>query len=181
MKKWSIITSLLVLGALAIAAFATAGTASAGNPYEPVCPPGEEGTPPYCHKKPGGGGGGGGEPPKTCPAGQVGTYPNCVIPALQLKKVKVTNTKATVTVLVNAPGTLVASGKGVETSKPRTVGAGSYNLSMKLTKGKRKQLANTGVVKVSVKILYSPTGAAPISKSFTISFKAKPKHHGKHH
>lgn len=184
MKKWSIITSVLVVGALAIAAFATVGAASAAtNPYEPVCPPGEQGTPPYCHKTPGGGGGGGGttEPPKTCPAGQVGTYPNCVTPALRLKKLKVTNTKAVATVWVNAPGTLVASGNGLYTSKPRTVSSGSYNLTMKLKKGKRKQLSNTGKVKVSVKILYSPTGASPITKRFTISFKAKPpKHHSKH-
>lgn len=178
MKKWSIISSLVVIGALAIAALAMAGPASAGNPYEPHCPAGEEGTPPYCHKQPGGGGGGG-EPPKTCPAGQVGTYPNCVIPALQIKKLKVTNFKAVVTVLVNAPGTLVASGKGLHTSKPRTVSAGSYNLAMQLRKGKRRQLRKTGKVAVTVTVLYSPTGASPISKTLEFVFKAK-RHHRRH-
>jgi hypothetical protein len=178
MKKWSIISSLVVIGALAIAALATAGPASAGNPYEPHCQPGELGTPPYCHQLPGGGGG---EIPKVCPSGQVGTYPNCVVPALRIKKVKLTNARVVVTVLVNAPGTLVARGKGLASSHPRTVSGGSYKLGAHLQKGKRQQLRKTGKVAVTIAILYRPNGAAPIEKSLEVSFKGKKVNHHRHH
>jgi hypothetical protein len=196
MKKWSIISSLIVVAALAVAAFGTVGSASAApNPYQPeYCEEGFEGVPPYCKPitpppppPPGGGGGGGGggttnppPPPPTCSTGQVGTYPNCVTPALSLKKVKVSRNKATVTALVNAPGTLVASGPGLFTSKPRTVSAGSYNLVLHLTKGKKKSLARTGKLRIKVTVTYSPTGSSAIKKSFTVTFKQK-VNHGKGH
>jgi hypothetical protein len=178
MKKWSIITSLVVFGALAVAAFATTGAASAGN-YHPYCPSGEEGTPPYCHKheEPPHGG----EEGKKCHSGEVGTYPNCVTPALEITKVKVTSKTATITALVNAPGTLQASGKGLVTPGATTVTAGSYNLKGSLTSGKQRKLEETGKVKISVTVLYSPTGASPISKSITVVFKEEIHHRHHHH
>lgn len=180
MKKWSIISSLVVFAALAVAALAIAGPASAANPYEPHCPNGEEGTPPYCYKPPSGGGS---EQPKTCPGGQVGTYPNCVTPALRLNHLKVGRIRAVITATVNAPGTLVANGGGLFTAHSRTVNAGSYKLGMRLRKGKLKQLNKKGKVKVWVKVAYRPTGAAAIIKHFPITFRSKrhQKRHTSHH
>jgi hypothetical protein len=164
MKKWSI--SLIVVSALAIAAFALPATSSAAG-----CPTGFEGTPPYCTPvtppPP--------PPPPVCMPGQVGTYPNCVTPALELTKIKVTKQHATVTALVNAPGTLAIYGKGMKTKEVTAASAGSYNLAVALTKGSKNKLKNKGKLKISATVSYAATGAGVIQKTVKLVFKQKKK------
>jgi hypothetical protein len=193
MKKWSIITSLIVVSALAVAAFATTvSAAAAGNPYEPTtCPTGEEGVPPYCKPvtpPPNGGGGGGGQggggggtTPTTCPAGQVGTPPNCVIPTLSIGGVKIKPNTSTLILKINAPGTVKVSGKGVK-SKLVKVKPGNAKIKVLLTPAEKKLLKETGKVSLKVTIVYTPTGGSPIKKTVKITFKS-PKsapHKSKH-
>lgn len=176
MKKWSIISSLAVVAALAVMAIASVGTASAAN----YCPTGEEGTPPYCHKPVGGGGGGGGggtttppptETPKTCAAGQTGTYPNCVTPTIDVKEIKTTPNSSTVSFVVNAPGKVKVSGKGI-LSTTVSVSAGKVKIKVKLTKEEKEKLKEKGKLKLKVNVTYTPTGGSPVTKTVTISVKA---------
>jgi hypothetical protein len=187
MKKWSIISSLVVVGVLAMAAFATTGVASATGPYEPYCPAGQEGTPPNCHPHEEGGGGGGGgtptgggggtttppPPPPTCTTGQVGTYPNCVTPAVGVGGIKLQPNSTTLTLKVNAPGTVKLSGKGVK-AKLVKVSPGNVKIKVQLTSKEKKLLKKKGKVSLKVKITYTPTGGAPISKTVKITVKAPP-------
>ena len=177
MKKWSIISSLVVFAALAVASFATVGAASAGN-YHPYCPSGEVGTPPYCHHH----GGGGGH--KTCSSGQVGKYPHCVTPALKILKDETAGTKLTVIGLVNAPGKIKASGEGLETAGPSSVKAGPFKLELELNESAKKELKSVGIFKTTVTVLYQPTGASPITKTILVTFVVQHHHHhhhGHHH
>jgi hypothetical protein len=182
MKKWSIISSLVVVAALMVAAFATTAVSSAGNPYEPYCPTGEEGTPPNCHKPTTGGGGGGGggttEPPKTCAAGQVGTYPNCVTPALEVKEIKVDPKSSTVSLTVNAPGKIKVSGKGI-VSTTVSVKAGKVKIKVKLTPKEKEKLKEKGKLTLKVTVTYTPTGGTPVTKTVKITVKSPSKGHHK--
>jgi hypothetical protein len=194
MKKWSIISSLVVVAALAMAAFATTGIASAVGPYEPYCPAGEEGTPPNCHPHEEGGGGGGEQPggggggttnppppppppPPPCATGQIGTYPNCVTPALDVGSITVKPNSSTVTFKVNAPGKVKVSGKGIATTTV-SVKAGNVKIKVKLTKEEKEKLKKQGKLTLKVKVTYTPTGGTPVTKTVKITFKAPPTHKG---
>ena len=183
MKKWSIISSLAVFAALAVTAIASVGTASAAN----YCPTGEEGTPPYCHKPTGGGGGGGGtggggggttEPPKTCAAGQVGTSPNCVTPTIDVKEIKTTPNSSTISFVVNAPGKVKVSGKGI-LSTTVSVSAGKVKIKVKLTKDEKEKLKEKGKLTLKVTVTYTPTGGTPVTKTVKITVKSPSKGHHK--
>jgi hypothetical protein len=176
MKKWSIISSLVVVAALAMAAFATTGAASAAGPYQPYCPTGEEGTPPNCHKP--GGGGGGTTPPKTCAPGQVGTFPNCVTPTVGVNEIKVKPNSSTVTLKVNAPGKVKISGKGIA-STTVSVKPGNVKIKVALTPKEKKLLKKKGKLNLKVTITYTPTGGSPITKTVKITVKAPKKAHHK--
>jgi hypothetical protein len=190
MKKWSILSSLVVIAALAVAAFATTGAASAGSPYEPYCPAGEEGTPPNCHKHEEGGGGGGGgggntggggttNPPPTCKTGEVGTYPNCVVPTVGVGGIKLQPNSTTLTLKINAPGTVKLSGKGVK-GKLVNVKPGNVKIKVQLTSKEKKLLKKEGKVSLKVKITYTPTGGTPITKTIKVTVKAPPAKKGHH-
>ncbi len=192
MKKWSIISSLVVVCAFAVAAFATTGVAAAADPYHPYCPTGEEGTPPYCHPptgpgtgNPGGGGGGGntgggggggtgtgtGGGSQACPAGKVGVPPNCVTPALDVNEVKVNPNSSTVSMVVNAPGKVKVSGKGIVSSTV-SVSAGKIKVKIQLTPKEKEKLKEKGELKFKVKVTYTPKGGTPVTKVVKITVKA---------
>jgi hypothetical protein len=191
MKKWSIITSLVVVSALAVAAFATTLSASAAGPYEPTtCPTGYEGVPPYCTPvkttPPGGGGGGGGgtttpPAPTTCPTGQVGTPPNCVVPAISVGGIKIKPNTSTLILKINAPGTVKISGKGVK-AKLVKVKPGNVKIKVMLTPEEKELLKKTGKVSLKVTVVYTPTGGSPIKKTIKVTIKApESKKHKSHH
>jgi hypothetical protein len=188
MKKWSILTSLVVFAALAVASFATVGAASADN-YHPYCPSGEEGTPPYCHPHTGGGGGGGGGGgtggggggtgggggggTSSCPTGQVGTPPNCVTPSINVNEISSNPNSSTVTFKVNAPGKVTVSGKGVA-STTVSVTPGKVKVKVKLTKAAKEELKEKGHLTLKVKVTYTPKGGKPITKTIKVTFKSPP-------
>jgi hypothetical protein len=192
MKKWSIITSLVVFAALAVASFAAVGSASA-DPYHPYCPTGEEGTPPYCHPHTGGGGGGGGGTgggggggtgggggggTSSCPTGQVGAPPNCVTPTINVNKISTQPNSSTVTFKVNAPGKVKVSGKGVA-STTVSVQPGKVKVKVKLTKAAKEELKEKGHLTLKVKVTYTPKGGTPITKIVKVTFKSQPEKGGK--
>jgi hypothetical protein len=203
MKKWSILTSLVVFAALAVASFATVGAASADN-YHPYCPSGEEGTPPYCHPPvggggggggggtgggggggtggggTGGGGGGGGGGTSSCPTGQVGTPPNCVTPTINVNEIVTQPNSSTVTFKVNAPGKVKVSGKGVA-STTVSVTPGKVKVKVKLTKAAKEELKEKGHLTLKVKVTYTPKGGTPITKIVKVTFKSQPEKGGKGH
>jgi hypothetical protein len=184
MKKWSIISSLLVVAALAVAAFATTGpAAAAGGPYTPeYCPTGYEGVPPYCTPvitPPPNEGGGGGTinppppPPPVCTTGQVGTYPNCVTPALSVSGIKIKPNTSTLILKINAPGTVKLSGKGIK-GKLVKVSPGNVKIKVQLTSKEKKLLKEEGTISLKVKITYTPTGGSPVTKTVKVTIKAPP-------
>jgi hypothetical protein len=161
MKKWSILSSLIVIAALAVAAFATVGPASAAGPY---CPTGTTGTPPNCVPVTP-------PPPPTCSTGQVGTYPNCVTPALEANEIKVAPNSSTVTLKVNAPGKIKVSGKGVAGTTV-SVTPGNVKVKVKLTSKEKELLKSKGKLTLKVKVAYTPTGGKPVTKTIKVTFKA---------
>jgi hypothetical protein len=169
MKKWSI--SLVIAAGLLVAAFAVPASAGAAGPYCPGPNPGEQyepcGTPPRQPPK---------EVPKTCAAGQIGIYPNCVTPTVEMSSVKVRRTVSTVTLAVNAPGTVKVAGKGVKT-KTVTVTPGNVKVKLKLKPKEKQKLQEKGKVKVKVKVTYTPTGGSPVTKTIKVTFKAGKKSH----
>jgi hypothetical protein len=177
MKKWSI--SLVVASALlAVAAFAL--PASSGAVTGPYCPgpnPGEqykpcEVTPPPTTPPSGGGSTTPAPPPApTCTTGQVGTYPNCVAPAVGVGGIKLQPNSTTLTLKVNAPGTVKLSGKGVK-AKLVKVSPGNVKIRVQLTSKEKKLLKKKGKVSLKVKITYTPTGGTPITKIVKITVKA---------
>ena len=196
MKKWSIITSLVVFAALAVASFAAVGSASA-DPYHPYCPTGEVGTPPYCQPSGGGGGGGGGGTGggggggtggggggggggSSCPAGKVGTPPNCVTPTINVSEISAQPNSSTVTFKVNAPGKVKVSGKGVA-STTVSVKPGKVKVKVKLTKAAKEELKEKGHLTIKVKVTYTPTGGKPITKIVKVTFKSQPEKGHKGH
>lgn len=167
MKKWSI--SLIVAASLmAVAAFALPASSGAAGPY---CPgPGQpykpcETTPPPKETPK--------EAPKTCASGQVGAYPNCVTPALDVSAVTVKPNGTTVTFKVNAPGKVKISGKGIATTTV-SVKAGNVKIKVKLTKEEKEKLKKKGKLTLKVKVTYTPTGGTAVTKTVKITFKAPP-------
>jgi hypothetical protein len=167
MKKWSI--SLIVVSALGIAAFALPAASSAATtpcpaPYEPYK---------QCEEKPK-------EPPKeetkTCAAGQVGTYPNCVTPVLDVGSITVKPNSSTITLKINAAGTVKVSGKGIKTATVK-VSPGNVKITVKLTSAEKKILKKKGTLKLKVTITYTPTGGSPITKTVKVTIKSPASKH----
>ena len=84
---------------------------------------------------------------------------------------------ATLTATVPNPGELTASGKGVKASgaaqTSKAVNAGQAKLTIR-AKGKKKATLNeTGKVKLSVAITYTPTGGDPSTQSIKVKLKKK--------
>ncbi|MFT3865048.1 MAG: hypothetical protein QM729_12305 [Solirubrobacterales bacterium] len=170
MKKWSI--SLIVVSALGFAALAlpTASSAASGQycpgPYEPYKPCEEE------HHEETTGGGGTTETPKTCASGQVGTYPNCVTPAIGVQGIKIKPNTSTLILKINAPGTVKIYGKGIK-AKLVKVSPGTVKIKVRLTPKEKKLLKKKGKVSLKVKIVYTPTGGTPIKKTVKVTIKSK--------
>jgi hypothetical protein len=168
MKKWSI-SLIVAVGLVAVAAFALPTSSGAAGPYCPVA--GQpykacETPPPPPH-----------ETPKTCAAGQVGTYPNCVTPTIGVNEIKVKPNSSTVTLKVNAPGKLKVSGKGIA-STTVSVTPGNVKVKVALTPKEKKLLAKKGKLNLKVTITYTPTGGTPVTKTIKITVKApKQAHH----
>jgi hypothetical protein len=174
MKKWSI--SLIVAAGLLVAAFAVPASAGAAGPYCPGPNPGEqykpcETTPPVETPKetPK-------EVPKTCAAGQIGAYPNCVTPTIDVSEVKVTPNSSTVKLEVNAPGKVKVQGKGLQTTTV-SVSPGMVKIKLKLTPKEKKKLKEKGKLTIKVKVTYTPTGGTPVTKTIKVTVKAPKKSH----
>lgn len=136
MRTWSI--SLLLAAALAVAALVPAAASAA------TCPPGQEGTPPYCK-------------PTT--------------PTLGVKVLKATPAAIQLEVKVNLPGQVKVSGKGVRT-KIVSVDAGTSKVSVKLSKQAKKRLQEKGKVKVKLTVAFTPSnGAPPVTKNVKVTVK----------
>jgi hypothetical protein len=88
---------------------------------------------------------------------------------------------ATITVSVQFPGELIASGKGVKASSAgravisKSVGAGQAKLLIKAKKKKKRKLNQKGKAKLKVSITYTPSGASPKSQSVKVKLKKKLK------
>jgi hypothetical protein len=175
MKKWSI--SLIVAAGLLVAAFAVPATAGAAGPYCPGPNPGEQykpcettppTTPPVVTPP--------AETPKTCAAGQTGTYPNCVTPTIDVTSVKVSPNSSTLTLAVNAPGKVKVTGKGLQTTTV-SVTPGSVKIKLKLTPKEKAKLKEKGKLTITVKVTYTPTGGSPVTKTIKVTIKAPQKSH----
>lgn len=171
MKKWSI--SLIVAAGLLVAAFAVPASAGAAGPYCPGPNPGEQYKPcetPPKETPPK-------ETPKTCGAGQVGTFPNCVTPVVELNEVKVKPNSSTLTLQVNAPGKITVSGKGI-VATTISVSPGKVKIKVKLTPKEKAKLKEKGKLVINVKITYTPTGGTPTTKTIKVTLKSpKSKSH----
>jgi hypothetical protein len=149
MRTWSI--SLLLSAALALAALAPAGASA------DTCPPGQEGTPPYC--KP-------------------------VAATLEVKVLKATPGSIQLRVTVNLPGQVKVTGRGVRT-KVASVGAGTRKLVVKLSKKAKKRLQEKGEVRLRLTVTFTPSnGASPVSevvRAKVVKHGGKGgEHHGRH-
>jgi hypothetical protein len=113
----------------------------------------------------------------TCPPGQEGTPPYCkdVPPTIDVETVKVTPGTSTVTLNVSAPGTVKVSGKGVKPSSIKVSAAGDVKVKVALTPAEKKLLNKKGKVTLKVTITYTPTGGSPITKTVKIVVKKKGK------
>jgi hypothetical protein len=85
---------------------------------------------------------------------------------------------ATIAVTLPNPGELTGSGKGVQASSARavtgrSVAAGPAQLLIKAKGKKRKTLNETGKVKLTVAITYTPTGGSPSTQSVKVKLKKK--------
>jgi hypothetical protein len=91
--------------------------------------------------------------------------------------------KGTATVTLNIPdaGELVGSGKGVKASSAgmavtsKSVGTGQAKLVVKAKGKKRRKLNETGKVKLSLAITFTPTGGKPRTQSLKVKLKKKLK------
>lgn len=93
--------------------------------------------------------------------------------AYKLGKVKLNRKKGTakLTIRVGAPGGLVASGKKIKKRSKTVTKAGKATIAI-VPKGKAlKALANTGKVKVKVKLAYTPTGGSTAVQTKKIGLK----------
>ena len=87
---------------------------------------------------------------------------------------------ATLSVDVPNPGKLTASGKGVKAASAslavtsKKVKAGPAQLLIEAKGKKKEKLNETGKVKLSVAITYTPTGGDPSSQSVKVKLKKKP-------
>jgi hypothetical protein len=172
MKKWSI--SLIVAAGLLVAAFAVPASAGAAGPYCPGPNPGEqykpcETTPPPVVTPPA-------ETPKTCAAGQTGTYPNCVTPTIDVEEIKVSPTSSTLTLAVNAPGKVKVAGKGLQTTTV-SVTPGNVKIKLKLTPKEQAKLKEKGKLTIKVTVTYTPTGGTPVTKTIKVTVKAPKSSH----
>jgi hypothetical protein len=173
MKKWSISLLVVALGIAAFAALPSMSSAAAGGPY---CPGPYQ---PYkpCEESPK-------EPPpkeetKKCPKGQVGSYPDCVTPAVAFEGIKFNPNGSTLLLEVNAPGTVKVSGKGIKTTVVK-VAAGKVKVKVLLTPKEKLLLAKKGELHLKVTITYTPTGGRPITKTVKITVKSPDTHHHDH-
>jgi hypothetical protein len=86
---------------------------------------------------------------------------------------------ATITVNVPNPGELTGSGNGVKASSAgravisKSVGAGQAQLLIKAKGNKKRKLNETGKVKLSVAITYTPTGGDPSTQSVKVKLKKR--------
>jgi hypothetical protein len=86
---------------------------------------------------------------------------------------------ATLSANVPNPGELTASGSGVKASSAgravtsKSVGAGQAQLLIKATGKKKRKLNETGKVKLSVAVTYTPTGGSPNTQSVKVKLKKK--------
>jgi hypothetical protein len=168
MKKWSI---SLILSAcmLAVAVFALPSVAGAAGPYCPGPNPGEQYKP--CESTPTPTPTPTPETPKTCAAGQTGTYPNCVTPTVDVEAIKVAPNSSTLTLAVNAPGKIKVTGKGVQTTTV-SVSPGNVKIKLKLTPKEKAKLKEKGKLTIKVKVTYTPTGGSPVTKTIKVTVKA---------
>lgn len=87
------------------------------------------------------------------------------------KKLNKAKGTATLTVTVPAAGTLTVSGKGIVKAQRKSTAAKTLKLAVK-TKGKtKKRLLANGRVKVTAKVSFTPTGAAPATTSKPLNLK----------
>ena len=77
------------------------------------------------------------------------------------------------TVAFSGPGSFVASGKNLVTSKGTAPGFGLTTLKLKLTAAGKKQLQKKGKLKVKVKVTFTPTGDSPLVATKMVTFKKK--------
>jgi len=134
-------------------------------PTEPVCP--SNCRPPS------------GEAPAALPPGTLlGGAGNVADLPPAPSKVKVTKSSAkgtTVTVSLKVPGAgaLTASGEGLGTVKRSVLKAGTYRLSVPLTKKARRALARDRKLRVHVHLRYRPTLGFPAEATASLTMKTK--------
>jgi hypothetical protein len=88
--------------------------------------------------------------------------------------VKVTGSSVTLTLNVNAPGTVKVTGSGVK-SKTTSVTPGTVKVKVSLTSQEKKVLAKKGKVKLKLTVAYSPTGGSTLTKKVSVVIKKNKK------
>jgi 6-phosphogluconolactonase (cycloisomerase 2 family) len=126
----------------------------------------------------GNGSGGGGNsgsatspPPVTTPSG--GSGGSGKPSKVELGSTEAHGSSASLALTVSGAGTVAASGKGLAAAKVKAKHSGSVKLELKLTGAEKRTLLKKGVVKVKVKIVFTPTGGSPRTITKTVTFKAK--------
>jgi hypothetical protein len=80
---------------------------------------------------------------------------------------------ATVAVTVPNPGALSVSGNGVKPAAITVGSAGTASVGIRASGKKKRKLKETGKVKVTPKITYTPSGGSATSSSLTVKLKKK--------
>jgi hypothetical protein len=144
-RSISLIAAVLAATALALPAAASADS----------CPPGQEGTPPYC--KP-------------------------ITPTLKVKVKKANPSGVVLAVTVNLPGKVKVAGKPIK-NKTASVQAGTSRIKVLLTKKAKKKLQKKGKIKFKLTVTFTPTnGAPPVTKKVKVTIKKhQNKKHKRHH
>ncbi|HEX7244576.1 MAG TPA: hypothetical protein VF245_03315 [Solirubrobacterales bacterium] len=134
---------LPLVGALAVVALSLPASS-----FAETCPPGQTGTPPYCQNEPSN--------------------------KFNLGKVKHPATGVvTIRVKVSSGGVFVATGKSMQTATAKGKAAGSFTLTLKLTKKGLEELneAKGQQLRVKVKFTFTPDAGKPRTKYKKLIFR----------
>jgi len=138
---------LLLVGAFAVVALSFPAASAAES-----CPPGQTGTPPYCQNEPSN--------------------------KFNLGKVKHPATGVvTIRVKVSSGGVFVATGKSMKTATAKGKKAGSFTLTLELTKAGLEELsaAKGQQLRIKVKFTFTPDGGKPRTKYKKLIFRVVKK------